>query len=253
MNGGYQSSGYDFRFNATRITWAVRWLILVNIAAFAAQLALRPLEALVGNPGLVLHFLAFQPSGLYYGQFWQLFTYQFLHGGLMHLTMNMLWLFFFGPEVERLLGSRQFLYFYVLCGALGVLATLLALALYGEYAIVLGASGSVMGVLVAFAMIDPQRQMFLFPIPVPITALWMVILVAAMNILSGLSGEVSSSVFTHLGGMAAGYGLMKAIPIYHQWKRDRIRARMGDSSGEHPGDDKIREEIDNIFKFKDRR
>jgi membrane associated rhomboid family serine protease len=200
-----------------KITWGVQRLILLNAAIFALQLVLGPLETLLGGaPGLHTDYLGFQPDWFFYGFIWTPLTYMFLHGGLMHLFMNMLWLFVFGPDVERLLGTRQFIRFYVACGALGVLATVGPYLLGGPSATVIGASGAAMGVLVAFAMIDPQRQFFMFPLPVPITAVWLVILVVLFNLVTLSAGTASISVATHFGGMLAGGFLMKAIPLYHR-------------------------------------
>ncbi|NLN93783.1 MAG: rhomboid family intramembrane serine protease [Candidatus Hydrogenedens sp.] len=210
-------------FHTPRITWAVQMLILLNTAIFALQLLAFPVEQWLGNPWFQLDlWLGFQPASFLQGWIWTPFTYQFLHGGLLHLFMNMLWLFIFGPDVERLLGSRQFLIFYVACGALGVLATLLPyLAGKPVNPLIIGASGSALGVIVAFAMIDPQRQFFLFPLPVPVTAVWLVILVVIFNLLTLRSGQGGISVATHFGGMLAGGVLMKLIPRYHSWRRRR--------------------------------
>ncbi len=237
-----------------KITWAVQRLILLNAVIFAIQLLLLPIET-----GLLLrtgarwlsltYWFGYHPGNFYYGFLWTAVTYQFLHGGLLHLFMNMLWLFIFGPEVERVLGSRQFVRFYLACGGLGVLATGFPYVLTGEYATVIGASGATMGVLVAFAMIDPQRQFYLFPLPIPITATWLVILVVLFNIMGLRAGDSSTSIATHFGGMIAGAGLMKAIPMFNRWRRDRTR--FGGRPDE-PDDNSIREAVDNIFRFKDK-
>ncbi len=243
-----------------RVTWAVQRLILANAAVFALQLLYMPAECLLAERygaalAAPIHWFGFHPGRFFFGFIWQPLTYQFLHGGLMHLFMNMLWLFMFGPDVERLLGSRQFLRFYLACGALGVLATAFPYLLTGSYSPVIGASGAVMGVLVAFAMIDPKRQFFLFPLPVPITAAWLVILVALFNLLALRTGDSNISVATHFGGMIAGAGLMKAIPIYRHRRRGPFgfpfpgkgtdRANTRDRSGN------VGEAVDNIFRFKD--
>ena len=251
MNGPYSNQRFNLGALAPNITWAVRWIILVNIGVFAGQLVLAPLEVMTGGTARVLETFGFTAASLFHGMLWQPVSYQFLHLGLMHLFMNMLWLFFFGPEVERLLGSRQFIRFYLGCGALAVLCTLVPLALFGFAPTMCGASGSIMGVMVAFAMIDPKRQFFLFPFPVPISAVGMVVLVLVMNLISGLNGSMAETV-THLGGMAAGYGLMKAIPWYYQWRREQAREKLKRSKdGDDPG--KVGEAVDNIFKFKDRK
>lgn len=259
--GGYGT--YDgtfraeqFRLGPSTLTPGVRGLILLNTAVFAAQLSLAPLEWWLGVPGFLGNWFGFQGGDFLRGMVWQPLTYQLLHGGLMHLFMNMLWLYMFGSEVEDLLGTRQFACFYFGCGALAVLASLFELAIFGRNPVIAGASGSVMGVLMAFAMIDPQRRFFLFPFPISVTAAWMVVIVAAMNVLSGVSGS-DAAVTTHLGGLAAGYGLMKAIPLWHQWRRERARAKWfapprDNGEAEQRAREKAREAVDNIFKFKDR-
>ena len=230
MNGTYSNQRFNLGAFAPDITWAVRWLILANAAVFAGQLVLAPLEVAGGGVARVEETFGFSAASLFHG---------------------MLWLFFFGPEVERLLGSRQFIRFYLACGALAVLVPLLPLALFGLRPTMCGASGSVMGVLVAFAMIDPKRQFFLFPLPVPVSAVGMVVLIFVMNVVAGLNGSMGEMV-THLGGMGAGYALMKAIPWYYQWRRDQARDKLKNPKD---GDvaDKLGAAVDNIFKFNKRK
>jgi membrane associated rhomboid family serine protease len=249
-------TGYNYyqeraNFGSPRITWAVHRLILVNILVFACQLLLDPLQVFFGG-GFVDAIFGFQPGMFMQGYLYKPFTYQFMHGGLMHLGMNMLWLFFFGPDVERTLGTRQFYRFYIICGALSVLATFFPFVLTGHSPSILGASGAVMGVLVAFAMIEPDRQFFLFPIPTPITARFLVLIIVVMNIITALS-DSPVSVTTHFGGMAVGYLYMRFLPKINAWQRERRRA--ASAKTEQPGADKIGEAVDNIFKFekKDRK
>ncbi len=251
MNGSYSNQRFNLGAFAPNITWAVRWIILLNAAVFAVQLVLAPVEVATGGADRVVETFGFSVVSLFHGMLWQPVSYQFLHLGLMHLFMNMLWLFFFGPDVERLLGSRQFIYFYLACGALAAVAMFLPLAALGFAPTMCGASGSVMAVLVAFAMIDPKRQFFLFPLPMPISAAGMVVVVLVMNVVAGMNGNRAQMII-HLGGMAAGYALMKAIPFYHRWRREQARERLRQANeGGNP--DKVGEAVDNIFKFKDRR
>jgi len=197
----------------------------------------------------VVRWFVFDGSWFLRGLVYQPLTYMFLHGGLLHLFLNMLWLFVFGPDVERTLGSRPFLRFYLLCGGLGVMATLVssAMAVYlpvpwSATNSVAGASGAVMGVLVAFAMIDPYRELYLFPLPFRIYAVWLVVIVIALNLLSALDGRGGgASVATHFGGMIVGFAYLK------------FRDYMQNCSGKrHKSDmDKLGEAINNIFKFDD--
>ena len=254
-------SGYGYHerqhyAQRARITWAVQRLILANTLIFAIQLLLDiPLggSALRAGglmpPGGALHqWLAFQPSVFALGALWKPFTYMFLHAGLLHLFLNMLWLFFFGPDVERALGTRQFVRFYLLCGALGVLATFAPTAVTGASISVTGASGAVMGIMVAFAVINPERQFFLFPFAIPINARALVIIVIAMNVLSALQPG-NTSVATHFGGMLVGFGYMKLVPRVRRWQLSR---RRGNGATEDPME-AAKEAVDNIFKFEERK
>lgn len=260
MSNYYYSEQVRYGGQDLRITRAVQRLILFNAAVFVVQLVL---DIPLGHSGLFAppggsftYWFSFQPLSFLYGFVWQPFTYIFLHANLTHLFFNMLWLYFFGPDVERVLGTRQFVVFFLLCGALGVMATfvpvLLRLALplvAARNVSVSGASGAVMGVLIAFAMVNPNRQFFMFPIPVPINARILVAIVVVINIFNAAPGN-STSVATHFGGMAAGYAYMKLIPIF----RDRQRAywqkaRDRNPRKPDPGKDPTGEQVDNIFRF----
>lgn len=226
------------------MTWAVQILIFLNSAIFAAQLLLH--IPLGGHPGVVAsgwvtHFMAFRADLVFKGLLWQPLTYMFLHGGLSHLFFNMLWLFFFGRDVERALGTRQFICFYLLCGAVGVLFTIPPDLMKGAYIPVLGASGAVMGVLVAFAVIDPERILHFLFIPFPINARALVIMVVVWNLVMGLDKGSGVSNWTHFGGMAVGYLYMKVIPKMRQRRIARHRQKVEESVGE---------QIDKIFEFK---
>lgn len=240
------------------ISWAVRRLILITAAVFALQLILEvPLGGSSGAfrgaiPGssLIIDWLAFDTGRLW--AIWTFGTYMFLHANLWHLFSNMLGLFFFGPEVERTIGSRQFIQLYLASGALGVLASWLAAPLIGHTFIV-GASGATMGVLVAFAVIAPNRQVYMFPLPIPLTARGLVIIVILLNLLTATNVGGRSSWTTHLGGMAVGYAFIKAIPAIRRWELERDKARLAKpkkTKAKKEGKvDAVGEAVDNIFKF----
>lgn len=251
------------------VTFAVRALILTNLAIFAVQLLL---DVALGDanslnpPGgaLILDTLMFSSARVLEGWIWTPVTYLFLHAGLWHFFMNMLQLYFFGPEVERVLGTRQFLRFYFFCGIVGALVNFIPY-FYNEASVpVIGASGAVLGVLVAFAVIDPDRHIFLLPLPFPITARALVLILLAFNVVPLLlsrTGQVA--VFTHLGGMAAGYLYMKLRPLMLRWSWERRgrrvlkeKARAGSKANPKPpateDEKKLADAIDNIFRFQDR-
>jgi membrane associated rhomboid family serine protease len=241
-------------FGSARITWAVQRLILVNIIIFALQLLSDPLMVwLNAKPGFygggLSPWLGFQQQRFLSGFVWTPITYQFMHSGLMHLFTNMVCLYDFGPDVERVLGTRSFFRFYLICGAAGVMATMLPYLLRGEVTNVVGASGAVMGVLVAFALVEPDREFFLLLFPWPINARALVMIVVVMNIISSLDGT-SVSVLTHFGGMGVGFLYMKILPIFISMRRERRRK---DVKSKKPPNDKVGEAVDNIFKFDDRK
>lgn len=249
-----------FTFGFGGITYGVRLLILANVAVFCAQLLLDvPFGTRAGLApgGRLLEWVDFSTADMLRLHVWGLFTYMFIHSGLSHLFWNMLTLFIAGPEVERTLGTRQFLRFYVFCGVAGALANFVPLLLLdGRSFPVIGASGAALGALVAFAVIDPERQFFLFPIPFPITARGVVLIIVALNVGSAITGGGGPvAVTTHLGGMAAGYVYMKLRPRFARWQLQRRIQRRENSRKAKPSgkdEEKLAEAIDNIFKFQDR-
>lgn len=135
---------------------------------------------------------------------WQVFTYQFLHGGFFHLFFNMFALWMFGMELETLWGSRRFLTYYLLSGVGAAIVQILIATVP-----TLGASGAVYGILLAFGMTFPNRQIFMFPLFIPIKAKYFVMIFAGIELFSGLRGSDGIAHFAHLGGAATGFLLLK--------------------------------------------
>lgn len=139
------------------------------------------------------------------GFWWQPFTYMFAHSGISHVVFNMLGLFFFGTQVEREMGSYEFLLFYLLTGTL---AGLFSLAVYwfsgAYYVFLLGASGAVFAVLLAFATYHPNAQIFIFGI-LPMRASVLVLVYTAIEIFSQMRGGSNVAHLTHLAGFGFAY------------------------------------------------
>lgn len=173
----------------------------------------------------------------------QLFTYMFVHGGFMHILFNMLTLFMFGITLEYVMGSRRFLIFYIVCGVGAALiqeavwaVTLPDMVVDGlarlnsmtpdeiralmardpsimadnlNFFSTVGASGAIYGVLLAFAMLFPNRPLYFMFLPVPVKAKWMVLIWGGMEILLGISAASDGVAhFAHLGGMIFGFMLI---------------------------------------------
>lgn len=140
------------------------------------------------------------------GMFWQVFTYQFIHGGLGHLISNMIGLLFFGISVERRIGSKEFLLLYLLSGTLcGILSLLVYLATGVTHVFLMGASGAVFAILLAYAVLYPRSIIYLWaiiPIPAPILILGYAIM-EMMYLVGGVNTGVAHA--THLIGFGVSW------------------------------------------------
>lgn len=202
-------------------------LLIINVLVFLAGYALQgygvDLDSMFG-----LHYFMASDFRVY-----QLFTYLFLHGGFTHLFFNMFAVWMFGRILEHVWGPKRFLFYYFVCGVgAGLCQELVQFVDYtmelapyarvdvgggfiismGEYLNMMntvGASGAVYGILLAFGMLFPNEQMFIFPLPMPIKAKYFVIGYAAIELLQGLAnrgGQIAH--FAHLGGMLFGFLLI---------------------------------------------
>jgi membrane associated rhomboid family serine protease len=147
-------------------------------------------------------------------RFWQLLTYGFLHGSLMHLLLNMYALWLFGQVLETQLGSKRFLAFYLACiigSALFHLLVQQLISMQGSVAQpVIGASGGTFGLLMAFAYLYPDNWLYLLIPPMPVRAKWFVLVYGIMELVFGVTGTVNGIAhFAHLGGMLTAYLLVR--------------------------------------------
>jgi membrane associated rhomboid family serine protease len=171
-------------------------LLLVNVALFC-------LEFLVGN--LFLRWFALWPVGEGFMP-WQLLSYAFLHGGFGHLFFNMLGIWMFGAELERLWGPRRYLQFYAASVLTAAGAQLLIAALTQAAYPTVGASGGLFGLLLAFAMTFPNRTIVPLIPPIPMKAKTFVAIYGAIELFLGVTGTQSGIAhFAHLGGMLGGW------------------------------------------------
>jgi membrane associated rhomboid family serine protease len=227
------------------ITPAVKWLLIANTAIFILSYLSHGLAdtlfTLFGlMPARVVHSLAV----------WQIVSYMFLHDatGFTHILFNMLALWMFGVPVESTWGTRRFLRYYFLCGiGAGVAVVLLNYAIGDPHSTTIGASGAIYGLLLAFGMLFPEARIlffFLFPIPAKIYV-WIMAAIVFLSTLGATGGAVSH--IAHLGGMVAGFVIIKTglgmgssattrrarrfQPIadfqewYRQWKLARARRK----------------------------
>lgn len=189
----------------------IKWLLGLNIGLFL--LGFLPGGSIEGEAvSMRIQLLVWGglwPIGHEFFMPWQYVTYMFLHGGFGHVFLNMLMLWMFGMELEQMWGSRRFLAFYMICGiGAGLIHSLVTLAM-GTGAPTVGASGAIMGIMVAFAMIAPDRMIYVM-LFLPMKAKYAVLLYAAIDLYSGVM-QTGSNVahFAHLGGALFGYIMLK--------------------------------------------
>ena len=199
--------GYSRRrvFSSEYFPPGVKWLLIVNTVIFLlTSLAPEELQShiklLYLTPFTVVHNLTF----------YQFVTYLFLHKTPWHLIFNMLVLWMFGVQLERDWGTRRFLKYYFVCGIGAGLCDVLMHAALGDWKTsTLGASGAIMGVLLAFGVLYPE-QTILVEFLIPIKAKYFVMIYAALALWASIAaGNSGVSNIAHLGGMAVGFVYLK--------------------------------------------
>jgi membrane associated rhomboid family serine protease len=220
---------YGSRFNfrsyfSDALPPGLRGLLIANVAVFLLQWATQGTRM-----DEVFNLLSLQPIAVVRLFFvWQLVTYMFLHGGVWHILWNMLALWMFGRELESTWGTRRFLKFYFFCGIGAGMFVVLANYLVGDpRTSTIGASGAIYGILIASAMLWPNRVIyfnFLFPIKMK----WFVAIVGAIAFLGSFNPRSGVSDVAHLSGMLFGYLYLKTPTVhgFHPLEaaNDRYRA-----------------------------
>lgn len=204
------------------VTRTVKALIITNLAVYLLQ--------------IVSHLLGSRFIDLYFGlvpirvtqelMLWQFVTYMFLHGGVFHIFFNMLTLFMFGNELERYWGTPRFLNYYFTTGiGAGVCSWIVA---PNSFVIVIGASGAIYGLLLAYGLTYPNRIVYLnFLLPVKVK--WLVLIMGAMAFFSSFDRQSGVADIAHLGGMVIGYLVLKGkgwLDRYRYFNEQRQREQL---------------------------
>ena len=220
----YRDESSSFGGFGSRLRGAsvVQWLLGINCVVFLLDAVLSSGSRTPWwmSPSILGEFSI--QSAIYRVQLWRFVTYQFLHFGLFHVAVNMIGLFFFGPMIERWWGSRRFLAFYLLCGTCGaVIFSLIGIlapeVIYpadapGEVttAPLVGASGSLFGILVACAVLYPQQRVMLLIPPIPMSMRTMALFFLGLAALAVIVGaDNAGGQAAHLGGALLGFVLVK--------------------------------------------
>jgi membrane associated rhomboid family serine protease len=180
----------------------VKWLIVANVAIYILLLSF--VDSMLQGKPILLSFNLVPLDVVRRGEIWQLVTYMFLHGSITHILFNMLTLWMFGTAIEQTWGTRRFLQYYFICGVGAGICVVLANILFGNPAErVIGASGAIYGLLLAFGMMFPDQEILLFLL-FPMKAKYAVMIFGAIAFLGSFQGGTVSNL-AHLGGMLVGY------------------------------------------------
>jgi membrane associated rhomboid family serine protease len=232
----------------------IKNLLIINGVIFFVQILLEQVK-FDGYPGWYIinkwfalnPLYGIDPAGKPFNfQVWQLISYQFMHGNFSHIFFNMFALWMFGMEIENMWGSKKFLYFYLLCGVVAGLCHLFLSPLFGySSAYTLGASGAIYGVLVGFAMFNPNRYIFLYFL-LPIKAKYLIIGIILLDFIFINSGD-SVARLAHLGGALTG----AVFILVDKSNSISLRSIFGGSGGGRPDFNKFGEKFQNPFKRKE--
>lgn len=195
-------------FRSALTPWVFR-LLVANTAIFAAGLILK----IVGQPPYLFALGRLYPAEMF-SEPWRVYTllsYAFLHGGVGHWFFNMLALFFFGPRLEERWGSREFIKFYLIAAAGGAILSFLQPNAY-----IVGASGAINGLLMAWALYWPNEEVYFFGI-FPIKIKWLVLAMGVFTILSAMDGASGTAHLAHLGGFVAALVYLKSPWAPNSW------------------------------------
>ncbi len=238
MQDYYRKNNFQSLLSGSVVTT----LVVINVLVFILQmlLARTPFQAF---------FALFPRLVIARGFIWQIITYMFLHGDIWHLFFNMLIIWMFGSQLERIWGGRKFLQYYFLCGIGGALFSFI----FSYNVPVIGASGAGYGILLAYGVLFPYNQIYVWGI-IPVRARTLVIILGVIEFLSGFNQGDGIAHFAHLGGMAAGLIYLRADHrsgrlfswLSSLWRKIPVRISLDPEAKREDEDGKIDSILDKI-------
>ena len=200
MKYQFQSNQGQFSYNPSFFTDAIKLLISINFIIFI-------LQSISSSENLFFPLFGLVPKLVWSElMLWQPLTYMFLHGGVWHVLINMFVLWMFGSELERLWGKNRFIKFYFFTGIGAGIVTMIFS--HNSIIPIVGASGAVYGILLAYGFIYPNRKVYLYGI-IPIKSIWFVIAIGFLAFISSINNNSNISHLTHLSGMVVAYLILK--------------------------------------------
>jgi len=235
----FSSRSYVNRYvPSNRFPTGLKWLLISNISIFVFTYILK-----ASGTGLFFQNFALVPSQVVQTfAVWQVVTYMFLHSvdNFGHILWNMLGLWMFGAEIERLWGTTKFLRFYFICGISAAVFVIIAAYLFGfQDVATIGSSGAVYGVLVAYGVLFPDRTV-LFGFLIPLKSKYFVMIIGGIVLLQSytatIGGQRGAAIVVHLGGLITGFLLLRGRKLrirvrqpvaraYKDWKLQRAKKK----------------------------
>ncbi len=245
--GGFRNYGPRFNLRGM-FPRAIKTLIIACVVVFLGQ----TLVGMFGGPVAdqkVINYLGLMPAAVTHFAFvWQLFTYLFLHGGIWHLLINMLFLWMFGKDLELAWGARKFYTYYFVCGVGAGVVEVIVKTILDPHGVgtstipTIGASGAIYGVLLAAAIVFPDQQVWIIPFPVTLPMKIYVLIMGGLEFYASLRSGVGDNVshICHLGGMLVGFLYLRRGSYfygfrnkYSDWQRQRLRKKFEVYTREH--------------------
>lgn len=241
MRYQFQSPQTQFTWNPRSFTGAIKVLIIINIAIYLLQSISTSQVDLVPIFGL--------STRTVWPLIWQPVTYMFIHGGLWHVAINMFVLWMFGGELESIWGRSNFLKYYFVTGV-GAGLVWLIFNIGGSNAILIGASGAIYGILMAYGLMFPNRTVYLYFL-FPIKVKWFVIFIGAVAFFSSMGTGSNISHLTHLSGMLIGYLYLRFNDnwrnISFNFRKKYVEIRMAQKKKSKDHEAKLKQEVDMIL------
>jgi membrane associated rhomboid family serine protease len=230
----YSSRPYARRYlPSNRFPVGLKWLLIANVGIFVLWFFLNT----AGATGFFRNFYLVPAQVVTTFAIWQVVTYMFFHAGFGHILWNMLTLWMFGAELERMWGTAKFLRFYFACGIGAAITVIVVNYAFGDPTVAtIGSSGAIYGILMAYAILFPDR-LILFGFLIPIKVKYFVMIMGAVVFMNSFVSFGSGiSQVAHLGGLLMGFLMLRGrwlqariqVPIengFKEWKLRRAKRK----------------------------
>lgn len=241
MRYQFQAHQTQFTWNPRTVTNAIKILVIINVGMYLLQIITESQLDMIRIFGL--------STKTIWPLIWQPITYMFMHGGVWHVAINMFILWMFGSELEAIWGKTEFLKYYFVTG-IGAGLVWLLFNIGGSNAILIGASGAVYGILMAYGLMFPNRIVYLYFL-FPVKVKWFVLFIGAIAFFSSMGTGSNISHLTHLSGMLIGYLYLRFSDhwrnIVFNFRKKIVEMRSMQKDKDNQQKMKLQQEVDTLL------